>query len=207
MAVHVSCRPRTHPSICGVISFPCALWTAFAMPKLPSRAKPNWIFTAEEIEIARRRMPGELKVYTGLFKWRDIVRWHKTWHVWLCTSQVVILTQSRCSSSSSASWASRASRVSCRKASYSSDLLGQELQRQGPAPRVQRHRHQHHPHRHQRHHHPRVALVLLAVRQQPRCAPLAVHGHRGSLRHHLPSRTCRDPSPPRTQGLQMGAVL
>ena len=29
-------------SICGCISFPCALWTALAMPQLPSRAKANW---------------------------------------------------------------------------------------------------------------------------------------------------------------------
>ncbi|KAL1409434.1 hypothetical protein Q8F55_003417 [Vanrija albida] len=69
--------------ICGVISFPCAVWTAVAMPKLPSRAKANWIFTEREIELARERMPTETKIYTGLFKWKDIVRWHKTWHVWL----------------------------------------------------------------------------------------------------------------------------
>lgn len=37
-----------------------------------------------ENELARTRMPTEAKIYTGLFKWRDIVRWHKTWHVWLC---------------------------------------------------------------------------------------------------------------------------
>ncbi|WOO79834.1 Pantothenate transporter FEN2 [Vanrija pseudolonga] len=69
--------------ICGVISFPCAVWTAIAMPKLPSRAKANWIFTQREVELARERMPSETKIYTGLFKWKDIYRWHKTWHVWL----------------------------------------------------------------------------------------------------------------------------
>ncbi|ORY34542.1 major facilitator superfamily transporter [Naematelia encephala] len=69
--------------ICGCISFPCAIWTIFAMPQLPARAKPNWLFSQEEIDIARRRMPSEKKFFTGLFKWKDIVRWHKTWHVWL----------------------------------------------------------------------------------------------------------------------------
>ena len=29
-------------SICGVVSAPCAIWTAFAMPQLPARAKANW---------------------------------------------------------------------------------------------------------------------------------------------------------------------
>ncbi|RSH93614.1 hypothetical protein EHS25_006260 [Saitozyma podzolica] len=69
--------------ICGCISFPCAVWTIFAMPQLPARMKPNWIFSAAEVELARARMPSEKKLFTGLFKWKDIVRWHKTWHVWL----------------------------------------------------------------------------------------------------------------------------
>lgn len=54
------------------------------MPQLPARMKPNWIFSAAEVELARARMPSEKKLFTGLFKWKDIVRWHKTWHVWLC---------------------------------------------------------------------------------------------------------------------------
>ncbi|KAH8195425.1 hypothetical protein TruAng_010405 [Truncatella angustata] len=50
---------------------------------LPSRAKANWIFTQEEVELARARMPTEVKPLTGLFKWKDIKRWHTTWHVYL----------------------------------------------------------------------------------------------------------------------------
>ncbi|KAH6678811.1 major facilitator superfamily transporter [Plectosphaerella plurivora] len=69
--------------ICGFVSFPCAVWTAFAMPQLPSRAKANWIFTEKEVELARTRMPTESKPLTGLFKWKDIKRWHTTWHVYL----------------------------------------------------------------------------------------------------------------------------
>ncbi|WVQ96900.1 hypothetical protein IAU59_004008 [Kwoniella sp. CBS 9459] len=69
--------------ICGVISLPCAVWTFFAMPQLPGRAKPNWIFTQEEIDLAKKRMPTEAKFFTGLFKWKDIKRWHTTWHVYL----------------------------------------------------------------------------------------------------------------------------
>jgi ACS family pantothenate transporter-like MFS transporter len=69
--------------VCGCISFPSAIWTAFAIPQLPSRAKKNWIFTQEEVEIARARMPTEVKPLTGLFKWEDIKRWHTTWHAFL----------------------------------------------------------------------------------------------------------------------------
>ncbi|KAF2670485.1 major facilitator superfamily transporter [Microthyrium microscopicum] len=69
--------------VCGCISFPCAIWTAFAIPQLPARAKKNWIFTQEEVEIARARMPTEKKPLTGLCKWEDIKRWHTTWHTFL----------------------------------------------------------------------------------------------------------------------------
>ncbi|PVH72854.1 major facilitator superfamily transporter [Cadophora sp. DSE1049] len=70
--------------VCGCISFPCAVWTAVAMPQLPSRAKANWIFTQKEVELARARIsPTDLKPLTGFFKWKDIKRWHTTWHVYL----------------------------------------------------------------------------------------------------------------------------
>lgn len=29
-------------------------------------------------------MPSEHKLLTGLFKWKDIKRWHTTWHAFLC---------------------------------------------------------------------------------------------------------------------------
>ncbi|KAM0259200.1 hypothetical protein ACHAPA_010876 [Fusarium lateritium] len=49
---------------------------------------PGWrwmymVFTQAEVELARARMPTEAKPLTGFFKWKDIKRWHKTWHVYL----------------------------------------------------------------------------------------------------------------------------
>ncbi|OAA60355.1 major facilitator superfamily transporter [Niveomyces insectorum RCEF 264] len=49
---------------------------------------PGWrwmymIFTDAEVKMARARMPSERKPLTGLFKWKDIKRWHSTWHVYL----------------------------------------------------------------------------------------------------------------------------
>ncbi|KAF5524324.1 putative transporter SEO1 [Colletotrichum aenigma] len=41
------------------------------------------IFTEKEVELARARMPSEVRPMTGLFKWKDIKRWHTTWHVYL----------------------------------------------------------------------------------------------------------------------------
>jgi ACS family pantothenate transporter-like MFS transporter len=43
------------------------------------------VFTQYEIDLARRRMPTEKKMMTGLFKWKDIKRWHTTWQAWLST--------------------------------------------------------------------------------------------------------------------------
>lgn len=36
-------------SVCGCISVPCAVWTAVAMPQLPSRAKANWYVSLPNI--------------------------------------------------------------------------------------------------------------------------------------------------------------
>ncbi|KDN62094.1 putative major facilitator superfamily transporter [Colletotrichum sublineola] len=55
-----------------------------------ARAKANWIFTEKEVELARARMPSEIKPFTGLFKWKDIKRWHTTWHVYLCNSSLLL---------------------------------------------------------------------------------------------------------------------
>ncbi|KAF4918330.1 Pantothenate transporter liz1 [Colletotrichum viniferum] len=41
------------------------------------------IFTEMEVELARARMASEVRPMTGLFKWKDVKRWHTTWHVHL----------------------------------------------------------------------------------------------------------------------------
>ncbi|RVX74129.1 hypothetical protein B0A52_01961 [Exophiala mesophila] len=50
---------------------------------LLERNPTGWIFTQAEIDLARARMPSEHKLLTGLFKWKDIKRWHTTWHAFL----------------------------------------------------------------------------------------------------------------------------
>lgn len=43
------------------------------------------IFTQKEVELARARIPPtDSRVLRGLFKWKDIKKWHTTWHVYLC---------------------------------------------------------------------------------------------------------------------------
>jgi hypothetical protein len=54
---------------------------------LPLKLTTLRIFTQKEVELARARIgPTDSKPLTGLFKWKDIKRWHTTWHVYLCKS-------------------------------------------------------------------------------------------------------------------------
>lgn len=53
------------------------------------------VFSEEEIQLARSRMPSERKFLTGLFKWEDIKRWHTTWPVYLCEHLKILPTKLR----------------------------------------------------------------------------------------------------------------
>ncbi|EXJ86020.1 hypothetical protein A1O1_06389 [Capronia coronata CBS 617.96] len=68
----------------GVISFPVAALAYFCLPDTPGTAKPNWLFTEREIEIARERMsrvgrapegkPYTAKVILGYFtSWKTVL--------------------------------------------------------------------------------------------------------------------------------------
>ena len=151
-------------SICGCISMPCAIWTAVAMPQLPSRVKANWyvprldtyspppklttlrIFTQKEVELARARIgPTDSKPLTGLFKWKDIKRWHTTWHVYLCNifpkplflmltkieSPFILYIRSSVRPIRRIQYVSRFIPLLILDSNQHSDLLGQILQRQG----------------------------------------------------------------------------
>jgi len=49
-------------------------------------------FTQKEVELARARIPPtDSKRLTGFLKWKDIKRWHTTWHVHLCTCFILHL--------------------------------------------------------------------------------------------------------------------
>ncbi|KAK3208636.1 hypothetical protein GRF29_77g1471502 [Pseudopithomyces chartarum] len=68
----------------GVISFPIAVLAYFFLPDTPGTAKPNWIFTEQDIKIARARMekagrkpegkPYTVKSVTGfLTSWKTLL--------------------------------------------------------------------------------------------------------------------------------------
>jgi hypothetical protein len=110
--VHVSylslrCRQTLHAKLTSIVSaaaspFPAPCGPRLLCPSFPAERRPTGlyppndlchkivltpssrIFTQKEVELARSRMPTEAKFFTGLFKWKDIKRWHTTWHVWLC---------------------------------------------------------------------------------------------------------------------------
>ena len=41
--------------------------------------------------MARARMPTEFRPLTGLFRWKDVKRWHMTWHAYLCKHLVMAI--------------------------------------------------------------------------------------------------------------------
>ncbi|OQV00239.1 hypothetical protein CLAIMM_05764 [Cladophialophora immunda] len=68
----------------GVISFPIAVLAYFCLPDTPGTAKPSWLFTERDIEIARERMsragrvpegkPYTVKVILGYFtSWKTVL--------------------------------------------------------------------------------------------------------------------------------------
>ncbi|OAK94215.1 putative pantothenate transporter liz1 [Phaeosphaeriaceae sp. SRC1lsM3a] len=68
----------------GVISFPIAVLAYFFLPDTPGTAKPNWIFTERDLEIARERMaaagrkpegqPYTIKTFLGfLTSWKTLL--------------------------------------------------------------------------------------------------------------------------------------
>lgn len=72
-----NCLPGRSP----IGLFPDPLRRSYASDMILLMAR---IFSEEEIQLARSRMPSERKFLTGLFKWEDIKRWHTTWPVYLC---------------------------------------------------------------------------------------------------------------------------
>ncbi|GME87721.1 unnamed protein product [Ambrosiozyma monospora] len=65
----------------GIISLPLAIAVVFFLPDVPGVQEPGLIFTPKEIELARTRAPQETKLHIT-YKWKDIVVWFRTWHIY-----------------------------------------------------------------------------------------------------------------------------
>ncbi|KAF2807568.1 MFS general substrate transporter [Mytilinidion resinicola] len=67
----------------GVISIGIIIPQCLFYPDVPSRQKPDWVFTEKEIEIARDRNPREGRVKQGRFTRKQMKRWLLTPDIWL----------------------------------------------------------------------------------------------------------------------------
>ncbi|KAL4787133.1 major facilitator superfamily domain-containing protein [Aspergillus varians] len=67
----------------GVISLGVILPQFLLMPDVPARQKPDRLFTAKEIEMARDRNPKEGRVKQGAFTLQQVKRWFLTIDIWL----------------------------------------------------------------------------------------------------------------------------
>lgn len=61
---------------------------SFFIPDLPTKIKPNWIFSEKDIAIGRQRMiaAGREGPKAGSFNLRFFIDVLKTWHIWLFTA-------------------------------------------------------------------------------------------------------------------------
>ncbi|KAF2815362.1 MFS general substrate transporter [Mytilinidion resinicola] len=67
----------------GIISLGVIVPQLFLLPDIPSRLKPNFMFSAEEIELARDRQPKEGRVRQGAFTRTQVIRWFTTPEIWI----------------------------------------------------------------------------------------------------------------------------
>ncbi|ORY24479.1 major facilitator superfamily domain-containing protein [Naematelia encephala] len=88
----------------GVISAPIGLLTFFIAPDVPSVARPNWVFSAEELDLSRRRKPLESYEKPDNFTKAKFKKYFTTWQFWLFS--LLFICTGSCSnpSSSMAFW-------------------------------------------------------------------------------------------------------
>jgi len=67
----------------GVISVGIIIPQLIVVPDVPSRLKPNWMFSERDIELARDRQPKEGRVKQGKFTRVQMKRWFTTPEIWI----------------------------------------------------------------------------------------------------------------------------
>ncbi|CCH44233.1 Pantothenate transporter [Wickerhamomyces ciferrii] len=87
----------------GIISLPLAVLVVFLLPDIPRTQKPNWIFSNKEIELAKKRVPTEVKIH-ATFRKSDILSWLGTWHVYFFSISFILEALSGLPSSSLPFW-------------------------------------------------------------------------------------------------------
>jgi ACS family pantothenate transporter-like MFS transporter len=67
----------------GIISIVILAPQYFLLSEVPSKLKPNFMFSEAEIELAQARMPKEGTVKQGAFTWAQVVHWFTIPEVWI----------------------------------------------------------------------------------------------------------------------------
>jgi ACS family pantothenate transporter-like MFS transporter len=67
----------------GIISIIILFPQFFLLSEVPSKLKPNFMFSAEECHLARARMPKEAEVKQGAFTTAQVVHWFTIPEVWI----------------------------------------------------------------------------------------------------------------------------
>jgi ACS family pantothenate transporter-like MFS transporter len=67
----------------SIISLGILIPQFFLFQDVPARQKPDWIFSAQDIELARDRNPREGRIKQGRFTLKQMKRWLFTPSIWL----------------------------------------------------------------------------------------------------------------------------
>jgi len=66
----------------GIITIPIALLGFLIMPDLPHNTKPSFLYTENELELARKRMKEVNRMPPSKFTKAKVLGFFKTWHFW-----------------------------------------------------------------------------------------------------------------------------
>lgn len=66
----------------GIITIPIALLGFLIMPDLPHNTKPSFLYTEDQLELARKRMKEVNRMPPSKFTKAKVLGFFKTWHFW-----------------------------------------------------------------------------------------------------------------------------
>lgn len=79
--------------ICAIITFPCAIWGAIAIPDQPRNTR-CWFLTKEDRELAVRRMENEgVKSVKTRFEWSTVIKCLSYWKWYIFVAAWILLDQ------------------------------------------------------------------------------------------------------------------
>jgi len=88
----------------GIITIPIAILGFIIMPNLPHNTKPSYLYTPEQLDMARRRMEEVGRKAPQAYTWEKIKGFFKTWHFYTLVPLYVLFNNGSGPSTSMIFW-------------------------------------------------------------------------------------------------------